>query len=146
MLPSQSLAERAPHLFRKKIISVDLLLDNDEKMLQIITGCFSGTGGGVPEVCTPAICTFAQMGAMRCDPTSETCVCLTFWRVHRCAARIGQRGDCRAVLGMVLGAHPPQQRALFQDLLRPALSLPVSPRTFLVHRRHHHERRSRQVL
>lgn len=31
-------------------MSVDLLFDNDEKMLQIITGCFSGTGGGVPEL------------------------------------------------------------------------------------------------
>ncbi len=50
MLIFQNLAERAPHLFRKTIVSVDLLLDNDEKMLHIITGCFSGTGGGVPAV------------------------------------------------------------------------------------------------
>ena len=46
----QTISERAPHLFRKNIVSVDLLHDNDEKMLQIITGCFSGSGSGVPEL------------------------------------------------------------------------------------------------
>ena len=46
----QTLAERAPQLFRKTVVSVDLLLDNDEKMLQTITGCFSGSGSGVPEL------------------------------------------------------------------------------------------------
>ena len=45
----KGLAERAPQLFRKQIVSVDILTDSEEHALQMIHGCFAG-GGGVPEL------------------------------------------------------------------------------------------------
>ena len=45
----KGLADRAPHLFRKHIVSVDIMTDSEEQALQVITGCFA-TGGGVPEL------------------------------------------------------------------------------------------------
>jgi len=45
----RSLAERAPMLFRKNVISVDILTQNEEDVLELITGCFSQVGG-VPEL------------------------------------------------------------------------------------------------
>ena len=45
----RSLAERAPMLFRKNIVSVDILTRSEEEMLEVITGCFA-QAGGVPEL------------------------------------------------------------------------------------------------
>jgi len=45
----RSLAERAPMLFRKNVISVDILTQSEEQVLEAITGCFSQSGG-VPEL------------------------------------------------------------------------------------------------
>jgi len=50
MLIIKGLAERVPQLFRKNIVSVDLLNDSEEQMLQVITSCFASGTGGVPEL------------------------------------------------------------------------------------------------
>ena len=49
MLMMRSLAERAPMLFRKNVISVDILTQSEEEVLEAITGCFAQSGG-VPEL------------------------------------------------------------------------------------------------
>ena len=41
----RSLAERAPQLFRKSIVSVDVLVESEEQVLDTITSCFATTGG-----------------------------------------------------------------------------------------------------
>ena len=41
----KGLADRAPQLFRKHVVSVDILTDSEERMLEVITGCFATTGG-----------------------------------------------------------------------------------------------------
>lgn len=48
--PCLAAHRRAPQIFRKQIVSVDLLSDSDEKTLQTITACFGQDGGGVPEL------------------------------------------------------------------------------------------------
>ena len=45
----RSLAERAPMLFRKNVVSVDILTRSEEQVLEVITGCFA-QAGGVPEL------------------------------------------------------------------------------------------------
>jgi hypothetical protein len=45
----RSLAERAPMLFKKNIISVDIMTQSEEEVLEAITGCFA-QAGGVPEL------------------------------------------------------------------------------------------------
>jgi len=45
----RGLAERAPKLFRKQIVSVDIMSNNEEETLEVITGCFASTDG-VPEL------------------------------------------------------------------------------------------------
>jgi hypothetical protein len=49
MIMMKGLADRAPQLFRKQIVSVDILTDSEEQTLEVITGCFAQTGG-VPEL------------------------------------------------------------------------------------------------
>jgi len=49
VLMMRALAERAPMLFRKNVISVDILTQSEEEVLESITGCFS-QAGGVPEL------------------------------------------------------------------------------------------------
>ena len=45
----RTLAERAPHLFRKNVVSVDILTESEEQTLEVISGCFA-LAGGVPEL------------------------------------------------------------------------------------------------
>lgn len=45
----KGLAERAPALFRKTVVSVDILTQSEEEVLEVITGCFANPGG-VPEL------------------------------------------------------------------------------------------------
>jgi len=45
----RSLADRAPMLFRKNVVSVDVLKETEEQVLEVITGCFA-QAGGVPEL------------------------------------------------------------------------------------------------
>ena len=45
----RGLAERAPQLFRQQIVSVDLLTDGEEQMLDVMRSCFSSLGG-VPDL------------------------------------------------------------------------------------------------
>ena len=45
----RSLAVRAPMLFRQNVISVDILTESEERVLEVITSCFSSSGG-VPEL------------------------------------------------------------------------------------------------
>ena len=45
----RTLADRAPQLFRKNVVSVDILTQSEEEALEVITGCFS-MSGGVPEL------------------------------------------------------------------------------------------------
>jgi len=47
VLMMRSLAERAPQLFRKSIVSVDILTESEEQVIDVITSCFA-TSGGVP--------------------------------------------------------------------------------------------------
>jgi hypothetical protein len=49
MMMMKTLAERAPQLFRKNVVSVDILTDSEEATLEVITGCFAAVGG-VPEL------------------------------------------------------------------------------------------------
>ena len=49
ILMMKGLADRAPQLFRKHVVSVDILTDSEEQMLEMITGCFAAAGG-VPEL------------------------------------------------------------------------------------------------
>ena len=59
ILMMRSLAERAPMLFRKNVVSVDVLTQSEEAVLEVITGCFAQAGGvpelglGNAEVCSP---------------------------------------------------------------------------------------------
>jgi ABC-type multidrug transport system fused ATPase/permease subunit len=46
----RELAQRAPQLFRKTIVSVDLVNDTAEDVLETLTSCFAGGAGGVPEL------------------------------------------------------------------------------------------------
>ena len=46
VLMMTSLAEASPQLFRKSIVSVDLMSDSEEQMLSVISSCFASTGGG----------------------------------------------------------------------------------------------------
>ena len=41
---------RAPLLFQKTIVSVDLVEDTAEDVLATVTGCFASAGAGVPEL------------------------------------------------------------------------------------------------
>ena len=42
---------RAPRLFRKAIVSVDIVTDSAEDVLETLTSCFASAGaGGVPEL------------------------------------------------------------------------------------------------
>lgn len=41
----KGLADRAPHLFRTTIVSCDILTDNEEQTLELITACFASNGG-----------------------------------------------------------------------------------------------------
>jgi len=51
MIMMKNLAERAPHLFRKHVVSVDIMSNSMEEVLETITGCFSSAAaGGVPEL------------------------------------------------------------------------------------------------
>lgn len=51
MIMMKGLADRAPQLFRKHVVSVDILTNTEEQVLETITGCFSNAGaGGVPEL------------------------------------------------------------------------------------------------
>jgi len=45
VLMMRSLAERAPQLFRKSVVSVDILVESEEQVLDQITSCFATTGG-----------------------------------------------------------------------------------------------------
>ena len=45
----RSLAERSPTLFRTKIVSVDILTDSEERMLEVMTNCFA-TSADMPEL------------------------------------------------------------------------------------------------
>ena len=45
----RGLAERAPKLFSQQIVSVDILTNNEEETLEVITGCFASTDS-VPEL------------------------------------------------------------------------------------------------
>lgn len=49
VLMMRSLAERAPALFRKHVISVDILTDSEQQAMELITGCFAAANGA-PEV------------------------------------------------------------------------------------------------
>jgi hypothetical protein len=49
VLMMKGLADRAPQLFRKNVVSVDILTDTEEQTLEVITGCFAAAGG-VPEL------------------------------------------------------------------------------------------------
>uniref|UniRef100_A0A7S3JU93 Uncharacterized protein n=1 Tax=Aureoumbra lagunensis TaxID=44058 RepID=A0A7S3JU93_9STRA len=44
------LHERAPLLFKKTIVAVDLIESSAEEVLSILTGCFSSIDGGIPEL------------------------------------------------------------------------------------------------
>lgn len=46
----QELHKRAPALFHKSIVTVDLVNDSAEEVLQTITGSFASAGGGLPEL------------------------------------------------------------------------------------------------
>lgn len=50
MLMMKDLAERAPLLFKKHVVSVDIMTNSEEQVLETITGCFSAGFGGVPEL------------------------------------------------------------------------------------------------
>jgi len=46
----KELAERAPQLFRRTIVTCDLVNDSAEQVLETLTSCFAGGAGGVPEL------------------------------------------------------------------------------------------------
>ncbi|GMH70018.1 hypothetical protein TrST_g14150 [Triparma strigata] len=46
----RELAQRAPMLFQKTIVVVDLVKDSAEDVLGTVTGCFAASGSGVPEL------------------------------------------------------------------------------------------------
>ena len=66
VLMMRSLAERAPQLFRKSIVSVDVLVESEEQVLDTITSCFATTGG------VPAL----GLG------NAEVNVVVSAWRAH----------------------------------------------------------------
>ena len=49
MIMMRSLAERAPMLFRQNVVSVDILTNSEEKVLEVVSSCFA-QAGGVPEL------------------------------------------------------------------------------------------------
>jgi hypothetical protein len=75
MIMMRSLAERAPQLFRKQVVSVDIMSDSEEQTLEVITGCFASTGG-VPEL---------GLG------NAETNVVFNAWRTHLMLCENAQR-------------------------------------------------------
>ena len=46
----RELSQRAPLLFHKTVVTVDLLKDSAEEVLSTVTGCFASTTSGVPEL------------------------------------------------------------------------------------------------
>ena len=66
ILMMKELNQRAPQLLRKTCVQVDVLNDNSEDVLGVLTNCFSG-GGGVPEL---------GLGE------AETMCTLTAWQRH----------------------------------------------------------------
>uniref|UniRef100_A0A7S3X487 SMODS and SLOG-associating 2TM effector domain-containing protein n=3 Tax=Emiliania huxleyi TaxID=2903 RepID=A0A7S3X487_EMIHU len=46
----KELRERAPSLYRTTVVSVDLVKDTSEDILETITACFSAVDGGMPEL------------------------------------------------------------------------------------------------
>ena len=44
---NEELHKRAPSLFHKSIVTVDLVDDSAEEVLQTITGAFASAGGGL---------------------------------------------------------------------------------------------------
>ncbi|KAL1524658.1 hypothetical protein AB1Y20_019545 [Prymnesium parvum] len=46
----RDLAERAPQLFRKTVVTVDMVADTAEDVLETLTACFASGAGGVPEL------------------------------------------------------------------------------------------------
>ena len=46
----KEISSRAPILFKKTIVTVDLIQDSAEGVLTTVTGCFAAGGGGIPEL------------------------------------------------------------------------------------------------
>ena len=46
----KQLKARAPNIFRKTVVSVDLIHDTEDDILETITACFSAVDGGLPEL------------------------------------------------------------------------------------------------
>jgi hypothetical protein len=46
----KELTQRAPLLFRKTVVTVDLVNDSAEDVLETLTGCFAGSASGVPQL------------------------------------------------------------------------------------------------
>lgn len=46
----KQLKARAPNIFRKTVVSVDLIHDTEDEILETITACFSAVDGGLPEL------------------------------------------------------------------------------------------------
>lgn len=46
----KELATRAPVLFKKTVVTVDLVKDSAESVLTTVTGCFAAGSGGIPEL------------------------------------------------------------------------------------------------
>lgn len=68
----KGLADRAPQLFRKHIVSVDILTETEEQMMQLITSCVLSDGSSVPEL---------GLG------NAETNVVYNAWRLHMTLAQ-----------------------------------------------------------
>jgi hypothetical protein len=47
---AQELIARAPQLFKKTIVSINLAKASAEQILSVTTGCFANTSGGIPEL------------------------------------------------------------------------------------------------
>ena len=82
MLMMRALAERAPMLFRKNVVSVDILTESEEQVLEVITGCFA-QAGGVPEL---------GLG------NAEVNVIFTTWMLHLTLCENARRFHRRSVV------------------------------------------------
>ena len=81
----RTLASRAPQLFRKNVVSVDILTESEEQTLEVISSCFS-MAGGVPEL---------GLG------NAEVNVLFSTWNMHEMLFRNSKRYWRSSIIGQV---------------------------------------------
>lgn len=139
----KGLADRAPFLFRKNVISIDIMADSEEQSLKMITGCFAEEGG-VPELGQGNAETIVVFNAwslhlMLCENASSywlksvitQCIVWTLALLTTSIAifigSLGGQGDpAGAVMQRYLNLTADETSAIVQPLGNIALLLPIA--------------------